>query len=59
LRFLIKKTVENRKKIYEIDHYQNDWDGENCSDGVYYYIFKYETYFKEDEVHGTVTIIRE
>jgi len=47
------------KKVFEADHYQNDWNGENCSDGVYYYIFKYETYFKEDEKHGTVTIIRE
>jgi len=46
------------KKVFEVDHYQNNWDGENCSDGVYYYVLKYETYFREDEIHGTVTIIR-
>jgi len=46
------------KKVFEADHYQNDWNGENCSDGVYYYVFKYETFLREDEAHGTVTIIR-
>ncbi|MCB0755834.1 MAG: gliding motility-associated C-terminal domain-containing protein, partial [Flavobacteriales bacterium] len=27
-------------KIYESDAYQNDWDGDKCADGVYYYIAK-------------------
>ncbi|MCF8297138.1 MAG: choice-of-anchor L domain-containing protein [Saprospiraceae bacterium] len=47
------------RKIYEMDNYQNDWDGEGHSDGVYYYILKYKTYFKEEEINGTVTIMRE
>lgn len=47
------------KKVYEVDHYQNDWDGENFSDGVYYYVLKYETYLRKDEVHGMITLIRD
>lgn len=46
------------KKVYEMNNYKNDWDGEGHSDGVYYYVLKYKTYFKEDEIQGTVTIIR-
>ena len=48
-KFIIKNVEEypntelliyNRwgNKIYESSNYQNDWDGENHSDGVYYYV---------------------
>ncbi|MCF8296622.1 MAG: gliding motility-associated C-terminal domain-containing protein, partial [Saprospiraceae bacterium] len=47
------------KKVYESDKYDNDWDGDNHSDGTYYYVLKYKTYFKTDEIHGTVTILRD
>jgi gliding motility-associated-like protein len=35
-------TIYNRwgKKIYKSDDYQNNWGGENHSDGVYYYILE-------------------
>ncbi len=51
------------KKIYESSDYQNDWDGEGHSDGVYYFILNvnYNSGNNDDElmseVHGTVTIL--
>lgn len=46
------------KKIFEASPYNNDWDGNGAADGAYFYILKYKSYFKEDEVNGTVTIMR-
>ena len=46
------------KLIYEKENYQNDWDGDNAADGVYYFILDYKTYFREDKAEGTVTIMR-
>lgn len=43
------------RKLYQSDNYQNDWDGEGHTDGVYYFTF-YEPDGKEH--HGTVTILR-
>jgi len=43
--------------IFEKDGYQNDWDGKNAPDGVYYYILDFHI-LKNDEMTGTVTIIR-
>lgn len=58
-------VVYNRwgKKIYENNDYQNDWDGENYSDGVYYFILRVNygdtgNGEKIEEHHGTVTILR-
>lgn len=36
-----KLEIYNRwgNLIFETNHYLNDWNGDNCSDGVYYYIF--------------------
>ena len=45
------------KKIYEVNNYNNNWDGNGAADGVYYYILNYKTYFRSDKAHGTVTII--
>jgi len=42
------------KKVFETENYNNDWDGDNLADGVYYYIFEYlegETYT------GSLTIL--
>lgn len=30
-------------KVYESSDYQNDWNGANVSDGVYYYVFTHNT----------------
>jgi gliding motility-associated-like protein len=56
-----KLLIFNRwgKKIYENNNYQNDWDGEGFSDGVYYYVLWIKTYFKEEEFNGSLTIMRQ
>ena len=35
----VKLLISNRlgRKIFETDNYQNDWDGEDNADGIYYY----------------------
>ena len=45
------------KKIYESNNYQNDWSGEDLSDGVYYWTLKLAD-GKETEMNGSVTIMR-
>jgi gliding motility-associated-like protein len=58
-------VVYNRwgKKIYDNSNYQNDWDGKDFADGVYYFIL-IANYgdtgngVKTQEFHGTVTIMR-
>ncbi|MFH0894158.1 MAG: gliding motility-associated C-terminal domain-containing protein, partial [Bacteroidota bacterium] len=44
------------RKVYESSNYQNDWNGEDCADGVYYYIINFVDYLAP--AHGTVTIMR-
>ena len=46
------------KKVYESNNYQNDWDGDNLADGVYYYVIRYKTFLDDFEVKGSVTIMR-
>ena len=48
--------VYNRwgKKVFEADNYQNDWDGDNLADGVYYYVFEY---LEEEHYSGSLTIL--
>ncbi|UPT68991.1 MAG: gliding motility-associated C-terminal domain-containing protein [Sphingobacteriales bacterium JAD_PAG50586_3] len=41
--------------VYQSDNYQNDWDGSNFSDGVYYYILNLP---EGKSKKGTVTILR-
>ncbi|MCF8296858.1 MAG: gliding motility-associated C-terminal domain-containing protein [Saprospiraceae bacterium] len=36
----------------------NDWDGENRSDGVYYYVLRIDD-GEGSEFSGTITIMRE
>ena len=35
-------TVLNRwgKKLLEVDHYNNDWDGDNANEGTYFYVLE-------------------
>jgi gliding motility-associated-like protein len=50
------------KRIAKFDGYNNSsvrWDAEGMNDGVYYYIFKYKTYFTEAELNGTITVMRD
>jgi len=53
-------TIFNRwgNLIYEKSNYQNDWDGKDCADGVYYYILKLPDNNSNYHDNGTVTIIR-
>jgi gliding motility-associated-like protein len=47
------------KKIYESENYQGDWDGDNHSEGTYFYIFRLNYgRGKIEEYHSTITIIK-
>ncbi len=50
-----KLEIFNRwgRKVYESNNYQNDWKGDDLSDGVYYYTMKIP---QKDALKGTVTI---
>ena len=54
-----KLVVFNRwgKVVYESDDYQNDWDGDKLSDGVYYYVLKCQGAKSNDVFKGSVTIV--
>ncbi len=56
----LELAIFNRwgKKIYSNDNYQNDWDGDNHSDGVYFYVLNTHGLFKTDTYKGAVHIIR-
>ena len=43
--------------IYENSDYQNDWNGNSCPDGVYYYILKLSESSDRKEIKGWITII--
>ena len=42
------------KKVYENSNYQNNWNGENCSEGTYYYILKLNN---GNTYTGTITVL--
>jgi len=44
--------------IFKDDDYQNDWDGGNLSEGVYYYVLKASGPRGEEVYKGSVSIIR-
>jgi gliding motility-associated-like protein len=54
-----KLMIYNRwgKKVYQSENYQNDWDGENQADGVYFWILKVND-GDGTEHQGTLTILR-
>ena len=45
------------KKFFESTDYKNDWEGNDASDGVYYYIITFKDNFIES-ANGIVTILR-
>ncbi|OIP00038.1 MAG: hypothetical protein AUJ98_09595 [Bacteroidetes bacterium CG2_30_33_31] len=51
-------VVFNRwgKKIYESKNYQNDWNGDDAADGVYYWILNLADGLGTN-MKGTLTII--
>ena len=55
-------VIYNRwgKKVFETDNYQNDWDAEGLSDGVYFWTIKYTTFLHDEvSINGSVTVMRE
>jgi gliding motility-associated-like protein len=46
------------KPVYENSNYQNNWNGDNLSEGTYYYIVT-PSDPDQPETHGHVTILRE
>jgi len=55
-----KLVVFNRhgRVIFRDEDYQNDWDGDNLPDGVYYYVLKATGPKGTDVYKGSVSIIR-
>lgn len=55
-----KLVVFNRqgRVIFKDDNYQNDWDGGNLSEGVYFYVLKASGPRGEEVYKGSVSIIR-
>ncbi|RLD46642.1 MAG: hypothetical protein DRI86_02615 [Bacteroidetes bacterium] len=52
--------VYNRwgKKVYESNNYTNDWDGENVTDGVYFFNLITTVGIEDEEYKGSLTIMR-
>lgn len=46
------------KVVYESTNYQNDWDGDDLSVGVYYYVLECHGRTRTDTYKGSLTIIR-
>ncbi len=44
------------ERVFEAKNYNNDWDGGNLPDGVYFYILKCQGYWDEDVFRGSVSI---
>lgn len=55
-----KLIVFNRwgQIVYQSKKYDNSWDGDLLSDGVYFFVMRYKGFFDENEIHGTITIFR-
>ena len=54
---LVVRT-SNGKIIYQTTNYQNNWDGGDLPDGIYYYSFSYKINNIPDNMSGTVLIKR-
>ena len=52
-------TIYNRwgTPVYQSDDYQNDWDGGNVADGVYFYVLELQKGNIVGTCYGTLTII--
>lgn len=45
------------RKVLETNDYQNDWDGGNLKDGVYFFILQCEGFKSNDVFKGSITIL--
>ena len=54
-----KLTIQSRwgTIVYQTENYQNDWDGGNVSDGVYFYVLEIWKGTDVVNYYGTITII--
>ncbi len=54
-------VVFNRwgKKVFEVDNYQNDWDGDGLNDGIYFFLLSCKGAYQDKVYKGSVMIIRE
>ncbi len=52
-------VIYNRqgRKVYESTNYQNNWDGGNLKDGVYFYVLECEGFKSYDVYKGSLTIM--
>ncbi len=46
------------KKVFSQTDYQNDWDGNNLREGVYFYVLTAKGYFGTETYQGAITILR-
>lgn len=44
------------KLIYQNDHYNNDWEGNSCADGTYFYLLTIKNGEYEKRFHGTISV---
>lgn len=44
--------------VFKSNSYENNWNGDNCSDGVYYYQLTIDNHSIQQTLTGSVTIIR-
>ena len=53
-------TIFNRwgRVVYHSKDYQNDWDGDNLSDGTYFYVLKCHGLKNDATYQGSVMIIK-
>jgi hypothetical protein len=52
-------TIYNRwgTIVYQSEDYQNDWDGGNVSDGVYFYVLELWKGTDNTNYYGNLTVI--
>ncbi|MDT8308720.1 MAG: PKD domain-containing protein [Bacteroidales bacterium] len=55
-----KLVIFNRwgKQVFKTNNYMNDWNAENLSDGVYYFVLECKGYIRNVSTQGTITILR-
>jgi len=55
-----KLTVQNRwgSKVYEQDNYNNDWGGDNLSEGTYFYVLTIDFNTGAEVYKGTLSILK-
>jgi len=53
-------TIYNRagQTVYRSNSYENNWNGDNCADGVYYYQLTTDNHGIQQTLTGSITIIR-